>query len=62
MVNLETDGIAPFVWLETDEEGIFSDNGFTLVSTTAQVTFSNRGEEVDIDKFKETLEVRSLLK
>lgn len=61
LINLSTDGIAPFVWLEADEEGIFSDNGFTLIEETTQIKFSNRGEEIDVDRFRETLVVRSLL-
>lgn len=63
LIDLRTDAIAPFVWLETDEEGIFSDNGFTLWTESKQLKFGNREEkEIDTENFKNTLTVRSLLK
>lgn len=58
---LKTDKIAPFVWLETEEPGQFSDNGFTLIQETSSVVFSNRGKVIDLKRFMNSLIVHSLL-
>lgn len=59
-INLEADRIVPFIWLETNEDGIFSDNGFTLIKKSIEIKFTNRGEKINCRKFKETFTVRSL--
>jgi len=60
IITLETDRIASFVWLETDVQGQFSDNGFTLVDEEIEIVFTNRNDTVNIDDFTNTLTVRTL--
>lgn len=60
IVTLETDKIAPFLWLETDVDGQFSDNGFTLREKNVELVFSNREDPIDVEEFKSTLTTRSL--
>lgn len=61
-VQVTTDRVAPFVWLETEESGEFSDNGFLLQWSSNDLIFENRqNEAVDLEKMKSTLTVRSLL-
>lgn len=62
VLELTTDKIAPFVWMETDEPGQFSENGFILLKKKKIITFSNRNETVDINRLRTSLTVRSLLR
>lgn len=56
-VTLTVSRVAPLVWLETNVDGLFSDNGFTVIQNSVEVTFSNKGQEIDVDEFKKTLKV-----
>lgn len=62
IVEVTTDQVAPFVWLETEEVGEFSDNGFLQLQPKVEVTFGTKDiTPVDIEKIKSTLTVRSIL-
>jgi beta-mannosidase len=62
-IVLESDGIAPFVWLDfrlgSDIEGIFSDNGFVMFGNKKLIQFYGQNP-VSIDKLKSELTVKSL--
>lgn len=60
LIYLDTTDITPFVWLETDAAGSFSDNGFTMIDGTKILKFSNGDERVDVAKLRDTITVRSL--
>ncbi|KAK6639866.1 hypothetical protein RUM43_008141 [Polyplax serrata] len=58
IVEVTTDQVAPFVWLETEEVGEFSDNGFLQLQPKVEVTFGTKDiTPVDIEKIKSTLTV-----
>lgn len=58
-VTLSTDHVAMFVLLETDVEGIFSDNGFIMSEPTLAVQFVSR-EQTSAAELWGSIEVRSL--
>jgi hypothetical protein len=62
-IVLESDGIAPFVWLDfrlgSNIEGIFSDNGFVMFSNRKLIQFYGQNP-VSIDKLKSELTIKSL--
>ena len=62
-ITITTDKIAPFVWLETEEKGEFSDNGFILLKPNFNLKFKKNinNETINIEKLKQTLTVRSLI-
>ncbi|KAL3837189.1 hypothetical protein ACJMK2_022560 [Sinanodonta woodiana] len=60
-VTLSTDAIAPFVWLETyGVKGRFSDNGFLMVHSQKNVTFT-AWEVVDVPTLRKSMTVKSLM-
>lgn len=60
-IILTTDRISPFTWLEAEGfSGRFSDNGFLMVTSELQVTFSS-WEPIDWNKFRRSLTVRTFL-
>ena len=60
-VELKTDGIAAFVWLEArDIKGHFSDNGFMMVTPTVQVDLFAWQDIKDAVTLQKTLLVTSL--
>jgi len=62
-IDLETDAIALFVWLDISENkffGIFSDNGFQMTSRTHSVYYST-DDSVTLDEVKQYLTVNSLM-
>ena len=62
-ITITTDKIAPFVWLETEEKGEFSDNGFILLKPNFNLKFKKNinNETINIEKLKQTLTIRSLI-
>ncbi len=62
-IVLESDGIAHFVWLdfrlESNIEGIFSDNRFVVFSNKKLIQFYGENR-VSIDKLKSELTLKSL--
>ena len=61
-VDIKSDAIAPFVWLEARGlNGWFSDNGFLMTGTRAHVTFYSWDDEVDIEDVRANIRVRSLM-
>ena len=61
MIQLETNAVAPFVWLEASGiRGRFSDNGFLLMEASKNVMFY-AWEPVDVQKLQTSLTVKSLM-
>lgn len=58
-ITVQSTGIALYVWLETDHEGYFSDNGFIMVDTIYKMVYTGWGS-VDSKDFCNTVTVRSL--
>ena len=59
-IQLETDGVAVFVWLEAgDFLGYFSSNGFLMVSPTKSIDFIAQ-ENITVEQLQEALTVVSL--
>ena len=58
-VTISTDHVALFVLLETDIDGVFSDNGFVMHSPSVTVTFTSR-ENTSSSTLLGSIEVRSL--
>ncbi|XP_045108284.1 beta-mannosidase-like isoform X2 [Portunus trituberculatus] len=58
-VNVKTDSVALFVWLETELPGVFSDNGFLMAQEEAQVHFY-AVKKITVEDLKSSLTVKSL--
>jgi len=59
-IEISTDTVALFVWLEANDiAGEFSDNGFLLVTPTRKIEFTAK-IDVTSDKLKDALTVVSL--
>lgn len=61
-IRVTTNSFSPFVWLQTDVDGYFSDNGFMMIGVSKTISFiSNEGGGKEIgDKLKQSLHVSSL--
>lgn len=60
-IELTTDAVAPFVWLEVEGlQGRFSDNGFVLVTQQTTVQFYSK-DVLSADEVQSKLSVTSLL-
>ena len=61
-LTLQTDAIAPFVWLELPgHSGYFSDNGFIMLDKTAHLTYTSFQELQDNDVTASSFNVISLM-
>jgi beta-mannosidase len=62
-INIETNAITPFVWLDSKQNsnirGRFSDNGFFMFDTNREIQFYS-SKPVSIDELKSKLTLRSL--
>ena len=58
-IHLTTDNIALFVWLESEIDGVFSDNGFPLTYPSTQVQFTAR-QKTSADKLLGAVQVITL--
>ena len=64
-IQISADCFAPFVWLETEEDVIFSDNCFDLTSEETKTIYIRKedvlsGKVLSADDVRKTLKVRSL--
>ena len=64
-IVLQTDCFAPFVWLEIEDDVIFSDNCFNLTSEETKTICIRKedvlsGKVLSADNVRKTLKVRSL--
>ena len=61
-LTLQTDAIAPFVWLELPgHSGYFSDNGFIMLDKTVHLTYTSFHELSDDDVTASSVNVISLM-
>lgn len=58
-VSVKTDAVALFVWLETDQRGVFSDNGFVMTQEEIQLSFY-AAEEINVEDLRSSLTIKSL--
>ena len=58
-INLTTEEIALFVWLETEVAGVFSDNGFHMIESKKTIKFQAR-EPTDLEKVNDSITIMSL--
>ena len=60
-VDLKSDAVAPFVWLEArGVPGWFSDNGFMMMHDRKMLVF-NAWEDVEVETVRASMRVRSLM-
>ncbi|XP_045607068.2 beta-mannosidase isoform X1 [Procambarus clarkii] len=58
-VKLTNDAISLFVWLEVDEDGVFSDNGFLMTEPEVDITFYSL-KDTTADALQSSITVKSL--
>ena len=64
-IQISADCFAPFIWLETGEDVIFSDNCFDLTSEETKTIYIRKedvlsGKMLSADNVRKTLKIRSL--
>ena len=60
--TLQTDNIAPFVWLEaTGMDGFFSDNGFIMVDASRELYFYSWGDSYTVTDLNNAIKAMSLM-
>lgn len=63
-VRVRTDRVALFVWLDittTRFVGVFSDNGFHMITTNRSVTFTTDNVQLDVETLAKHLTVQTLV-
>ncbi|RXG68427.1 Beta-mannosidase [Armadillidium vulgare] len=58
-ILLKTDAVALYVWLETDYEGVFSDNGF-IMTTKTQIIIFESNSTISVEDLRKNIRVTSL--
>ncbi|KAB7502365.1 Beta-mannosidase, partial [Armadillidium nasatum] len=58
-ILLKTDAVALYVWLETDYEGVFSDNGFIMTKKTETIFFKSNSP-LSVKNLRKNISVTSL--
>ncbi|KAK8727948.1 hypothetical protein OTU49_009526, partial [Cherax quadricarinatus] len=58
-VKVTNDAISLFVWLEVDESGVFSDNGFLMTESQVDILFYSLSETT-VDALQSSITVKSL--
>ncbi|KAG7173221.1 Beta-mannosidase-like [Homarus americanus] len=58
-VKVRSEAVALFVWLEVDEPGVFSDNGFVMIDEESVIMFYS-AEDTTVDALHSSITVKSL--